>query len=121
MIQRTRFSRAIATFFLLVFVPSLLPVNLLYASNNGPNAPEASGFESANATDMVNLATGDLSYVLPLMDVGGMPISMSYHGGIPLDLESTWTGLGWNLNTGAINRGLNATGDEGENDITSAT
>ncbi|MCL9806908.1 hypothetical protein NAT51_15335 [Flavobacterium amniphilum] len=112
MIQRTRFSRAIATFFLLVFVPSLFPVNLLYASNNGPNAPEASGFESANATDMVNLATGDLSYVLPLMDVGGMPISMSYHGGIPLDLESTWTGLGWNLNTGAINRGLNATPDD---------
>lgn len=112
MIQRTRFSRAIATFFLLVFVPSLLPVNLLYASNNGPNAPEASGFESANSTDMVNLATGDLSYVLPLMDVGGMPISMSYHGGIPLDLESTWTGLGWNLNTGAVNRGLNATPDD---------
>lgn len=105
-------SRLIAIFFLVVIAPSTFPISALYASNNGPNAPEASGFESVNATDMVNLSSGDMSYVLPLMDVGGMPVSLSYHGGIPLDLESTWTGLGWNLNTGAINRGLNATPDD---------
>lgn len=105
-------SRLIAIFFLVVIAPSTFPIGALYASNNGPNAPEASGFESVNATDMVNLSSGDMSYVLPLMDVGGMPVSLSYHGGIPLDLESTWTGLGWNLNTGAINRGLNATPDD---------
>lgn len=105
-------TRIIATFFLIIFFPSILPLNVLYASNNGPNAPEASGFESVNATDMVNLSSGDMSYVLPLMDVGGFPVSLSYHGGVPLDLESTWTGLGWNLNTGAINRGLNASPDD---------
>lgn len=104
--------KVIAFFLALNILQSVLPYNLLYASNNGPNAPEASGFESVNATDMVNLASGDMSYVLPLMDVGGLPISLSYHGGVPLDLESTWTGLGWNLNTGAINRGLNATPDD---------
>jgi hypothetical protein len=105
-------SKIIAVFFLVIMVPNILPINVLYASNNGPNSPEASGFESVNATDMVNLTSGDMSYVLPLMNVGGMPVSLSYHGGIPLDLESTWTGLGWNLNTGAINRGLNATPDD---------
>jgi YD repeat-containing protein len=105
-------SKIIAIFFLVIIVPSTFPISPVYASNNGPNAPEASGFESVNATDMVNLSSGDMSYVLPLMDVGGMPISLSYHGGVPLDLESTWTGLGWNLNTGAINRGLNATPDD---------
>jgi hypothetical protein len=61
---------------------------------------------------MVNLASGDMSYVLPLMDVGGMPLTLSYHGGIPTDLESTWVGLGWNLNPGAINRSLNGTPDD---------
>jgi hypothetical protein len=61
---------------------------------------------------MVNLSSGDMSYVLPVMDVDGFPVALSYHGGIPLDLESTWVGLGWNLNTGAINRGLNATPDD---------
>ncbi|WP_281228727.1 hypothetical protein [Flavobacterium aquiphilum] len=105
-------TRIIATFFLIIFIPSIFPLNIIYASNNGPNAPEASGFESVNATDMVNLSSGDMAYVLPLMDVGGFPVSLSYHGGIPMDLESTWTGLGWNLNTGAINRGLNATPDD---------
>lgn len=112
MANKSKHSRFIATFFLLIIVPSLFPVNFLYASNNGPNAPEASSFESVNATDMVNLASGDMAYVLPLMDVGGFPISLSYHGGVPLDLESTWTGLGWNINTGAINRGINATPDD---------
>jgi YD repeat-containing protein len=110
--NKTKRTRIIATFFLIIIFPTILPINLLYASNNGPNAPEASGFESVNATDMVNLASGDMAYVLPLMDVGGFPVSLSYHGGVPLDLESTWTGLGWNLNTGAINRGLNSTPDD---------
>lgn len=106
------FHRRIALILLMIFIPSLLPVNLLYASNNGPNAPEAQGFEPVTATDMVNLSSGDMSYVLPVMDVNGFPVTLSYHGGIPLDLESSWVGLGWNLNTGAINRDLNATPDD---------
>ncbi len=111
--NKTRKShRLIAIFFLTIFFPTLLPGNALFASNNGPNAPEAVGFEPVTATDMVNLATGDMSYVLPVMDVGGFPVTMSYHGGVPLDLESSWTGLGWNLNTGAINRSMNATPDD---------
>lgn len=111
--NKVKYSHKVIAFFLaLNILQSIIPYNMLYASNNGPNAPEASGFESANATDMVNLSSGDMAYVLPVMDVGGLPISLSYHGGIPLDLESTWTGLGWNLNTGAINRSLNATPDD---------
>lgn len=111
--MKIKYSHKVIAFFLAInILQSVLPYNLLFASNNGPNAPEASGFESVNATDMVNLTSGDMSYVLPLTDVGGLPISLSYHGGVPLDLESTWTGLGWNLNTGAINRGLNATPDD---------
>lgn len=112
MINKTKFHRKIAFFFILCFLPSMLNLDLIYASNNGPSSPEASSFESVNATDMVNLSSGDMAYVLPLMDVDGFPVSLSYHGGIPMDLESTWTGLGWNLNTGAINRGINATPDD---------
>ncbi|MCD8518784.1 MAG: hypothetical protein LRY32_04060 [Flavobacterium sp.] len=106
------FHKRIAIVLLAIFLPSLFPVNLLYASNNGPAAPEAQGFEPVTATDMVNLSSGDMSYVLPVMDVNGFPISLSYHGGIPLDLESSWVGLGWNLNTGAINRDVSATPDD---------
>ena len=74
----------------------------------GPNAPEAASFEPVDATDMVNLLTGDMSYVLPLLIVpspeGGYPIALSYHAGIAMDQEASWVGLGWSLNPGAINR-----------------
>ena len=107
--------RFIATFFLLIFFPTLLPTNL-YANNNGPVAPEAASFEPVDAVDMVNLATGDMSYVLPLMNVpspeGGYPLSLSNHAGIAIDQEASWVGLGWNLNPGAINRGINGVPDD---------
>ncbi len=82
----------------------------------GPNAPEAASFEPVDASDMVNLVTGDLSYVLPLLNVpspeGGYPISLSYHAGIAMDQEATWVGLGWSLNPGSINRGVNGYPDD---------
>ncbi|WP_010518694.1 RHS repeat domain-containing protein [Croceivirga radicis] len=96
--------KIIAVFLTLNFLTTLLPINQLYASNSGPNAPEVAGFEPVDATDMVNLSSGNLSYNLPLLDVGGFPISMAYHAGIPSSLDASWVGLGWYLNTGAINR-----------------
>lgn len=107
--------RIIAVFLTLNFLTTLVPINLLYASNNGPNAPEAASFEPVDATDMVNLATGDFSYVLPMLDMDGFPVTMAYHAGIPMDMESSWVGLGWNLNTGAINRSVSGTPDDWKN------
>lgn len=89
------------------------------AQNNGPISPEASSFEPLDATDLVNLATGDLSYVLPLLNVpspeGGYPIVLSYHAGIAMEQESTWIGLGWNINPGSINRSVNGYPDDWKN------
>ncbi|MEM9075570.1 MAG: hypothetical protein AAGC43_00960 [Bacteroidota bacterium] len=96
--------KLIAVFLTFTFLPSLLPVNYIMASNTGPNAPEAAGFEPVDATDMVNLGSGDLAYSLPLMDVDGFPITLGYHAGITSTLDASWAGLGWYLNTGAINR-----------------
>ncbi|PHS08074.1 MAG: hypothetical protein COA88_07210 [Kordia sp.] len=110
------FHRTIAIFLTLNFLTTIIPVNQLYANNNGPNSPEAASFEPVDATDMVNLLTGDFSYVLPMLSVpspeGGYPISLSYHGGIPLNLDATWVGLGWNLNPGAINRTVSGFPDD---------
>lgn len=114
--KKTKFShRVLALFLTLTFLPSLLPINYIYASNNGPNAPEAASFEPVDATDMVNLLSGDVSYVLPLMDMDGFPLTLSYHAGIPLDMESSWTGLGWNVNAGAISRSVSGTPDDWNN------
>ncbi len=117
MTHKTKFShKVMAVFLILAFLPSLFPVNYLFASNNGPTAPEAASFEPVDATDMVNLATGDLSYVLPLLNVpspeGGYPLALSYHAGIAMDQEASWVGLGWNLNPGAINRNVSGVPDD---------
>jgi hypothetical protein len=93
---------------------------ILALSNNlraqGPNAPEAMSFEPVDATDMVNLVTGDFSYVLPLLNVpspeGGYPIALSYHAGIAMDQEASWVGLGWSLNPGSLTRSINGVPDD---------
>ncbi len=100
----------------IVFTILLFSLCIKTTNAQGPNAPEAASFEPVDATDMVNLVTGDLSYVLPLLNVpspeGGYPIALSYHAGIPLDLEASWVGLGWSLNPGAINRNVNGYPDD---------
>lgn len=110
------FHRRIAIVLLAIFLPSLLPVNLLYASNNGPNAFEAATFEPVDAVDMVNLATGDMSYTMPLLNIpspeGGYPLTLSYKAGVAMDQEASWVGLGWSLNPGAINRSVNGFADD---------
>lgn len=94
-----------------------------FAHAQGPNSPEAASFEPVDATDMVNLATGDFTYVLPLLNVpspeGGYPLALAYHAGIAMDQESSWTGLGWNLNAGAINRFINGYPDDYNNALLS--
>ncbi len=83
----------------------------------GPSSPEAAGFEPVDASDMVNLSSGDLSYVLPLLSVEGFPVNLSYHAGIPTDMNASWVGLGWYLNPGAINRTVTNTADDVKNGV----
>ncbi|WP_417859357.1 thrombospondin type 3 repeat-containing protein [Xanthomarina gelatinilytica] len=82
----------------------------------GPTSPEASSFEPVDASDMVNLLTGDMSYVLPILNIpspeGGYPMALSYHAGIAMEQEASWVGLGWSLNPGAINRSINGYPDD---------
>ncbi len=109
MIKNRHTRKTIAIFFLIF--------SFVYKINaQGPNSPEATAFEPVDATDMVNLVTGDLSYVLPLLNIpspeGGYPIALSYHAGIAIDQEASWVGLGWNINPGAINRTVNGYPDD---------
>ncbi len=99
------------------FFFSLLLTISFFGFNNtsyaqGPPSPEAVGFEPVDATDMVNLTNGNLAYVLPLMEIDGFPVNLSYHAGITPNLEASWVGLGWYLNPGAINRAANGTPDD---------
>ncbi len=114
MIKNVDFLKTRKSLYFLAFLCFFIGTSNVQAQ--GPNAPEAAAFEPVDATDMVNLVTGNLSYVLPILNVpspeGGYPISLSYHAGIAMDQEASWVGLGWNINPGSINRAVNGYPDD---------
>ena len=78
----------------------------------GPTQPEMQSFQSVNTNNMVDLFTGDFTYNIPLLDVGGYPVSIHYGSGITMDQEASWVGLGWNINAGTINRNMRGLPDD---------
>jgi hypothetical protein len=88
--------------------------------NGGPGQPEMQSFKSVNDVNWVNKFTGDFSYNIPLMDVGGYPVNLHYNAGITMDQEASWVGLGFNINPGAISRTMRGIPDDfnGEDKIT---
>ena len=92
----------------------------LFAQTSGPVAPEVRTFSPVEATDMVNLFTGDFNYNIPLFELpgpsGGYPFNIFYNSGVTMTQEASWVGLGWNLNPGAITRTLRNIPDEFDGD-----
>ncbi|GGH70850.1 hypothetical protein HNQ91_003104 [Filimonas zeae] len=79
---------------------------------DGPSQPEMSSFKSVSTDNMVNLFTGDFSYNIPLMDVGGYPVNIFYDGSVGMEQDASWVGLGWNINPGNINRNTRGVPDD---------
>lgn len=108
--------RTIAFFLLGILGWDIASPALSFALTSGPTQPEAHQFQQVGVSDMVDLATGDFSYNIPLFNLpgpeGGYPFNLSYQSGVNMDQEASWVGLGWNINAGAINRNLRGLPDE---------
>src|SRR5690242_6568766 len=78
----------------------------------GPTQPESQSFQSVNSNNMVDLFTGDFSYNIPLLDVGGYPVNIAYRSGVGMDDDASWVGLGWNINPGSITRNMRGLPDD---------
>lgn len=78
----------------------------------GPGQTESSAFSLNTTSSMVNPFTGDFSYSIPLMDVEGYPIVISYNSNVGMLDEASWVGLGWNLNVGSVSREMRGIPDE---------
>ncbi|MBI5216819.1 MAG: hypothetical protein HY960_13790 [Ignavibacteriae bacterium] len=93
----------------------LMNGRVVFAGNN-PVLPEAARFEPVDATDLVDLYTGNFTYNIPLLEIpgpeGNWPINIFYHAGIGPNTDATWVGLGWDLNPGSINRFMNGYPDD---------
>lgn len=89
----------------------------LFALTGGPSQPEFQQFQPAGMSDLVDPFTGDFKYNIPLFDVGGYPINLSYNSNISQEDEAGWVGLGWSLNPGNINRNLRGIPDDFKGDI----
>lgn len=70
------------------------------------------GFTPGSMNDMVDPFTGDFSYSIPLMDVDGYPLTLSYNSNVTMNTEASWVGLGWNLDVGSISREMRGIPDE---------
>ena len=111
-IRRSKVARIVAMVLALETGTQLLNPVELFALTTGPSQPEMLSFEPISTSEMVNVFTGDFTYNIPLLDVGGYPINLSYNSGISTDQEASWTGLGWNINPGGITRSMRGVPDD---------
>lgn len=97
---------------LLIMVCNVLTPIPGWALSGGNKAPEFESFQPFGLDNMVDPATGDFSYNIPLMNVGFHGINLFYQAGITMDQEATMVGLGWNINSGMIDRNVRGIPDD---------
>lgn len=111
-IRKSRFTKGFVVYFIFELITQFTNPASVFALTGGPSQPEVSGFTPIGTTEMVDVFSGDFNYNIPLLDVGGYPVNMSYASGVSMDQEASWVGLGWNLNVGAITRNMRTLPDE---------
>ncbi len=115
-IRTSRFSKVLVSYLSIQMILSMVQPMSLWALTSGPSQPEFNSFTPIGTSDMVNLASGNFNYNIPVMDVGGYPLNLAYDSGINMDQEASWVGLGWNLNVGQINRQVRGIPDDFKGD-----
>lgn len=102
-IHLSKFRRLISIYFLTILLCFIWGTEA-YGRPGGPAQPEFTSFTPIGSTEMVDKFSGSFAYNIPLFDIGGYPVNIAYDGSVSNDVDASWVGLGWNLNTGSINR-----------------
>jgi hypothetical protein len=114
--NKRKFIKILSVFVSINMLTQVFYPTVALALTGGPSQPEMQAFEPIGTTNMVDLSSGSFTYNIPLMDVEGYPINISYHSGITMDQEASWVGLGWNINLGEINRQMRGLPDDFQGD-----
>mgnify|MGYP002619615114 CR=1 FL=1 len=115
MIQKLRNNqlvKATSVFLIQVFVFELFLIPTPVYGQAGPNQTETAGFTLGSTSSLVDEFTGDFSYSIPLLDVDGYPITISYNSNVSMFQEASWVGLGWDLNVGSVSRDMRGIPDD---------
>lgn len=108
----SKFKKTVAIYLAMMILLETFQPMQIYALTGGPSQPEFEAFTPIGTSDMVDLASGDFNYNIPIMDVGGYPLNLAYNSGATMDQEASWVGLGWNLDVGQINRQMRGLPDD---------
>ncbi len=109
--------KIIASLLLVAMVNEIFFPLYAKALTAGPNQPESVGFQQLDQSNLVDLFTGDFKHNIPLMDVDGYPLNLTYNSNVTMEQEASWVGLGWNLQVGSITRSVNGVPDDFNNEI----
>lgn len=119
-IRNSKWSKVVACLLVILMFTEIIDPISLYAITGGPSQPEMAGFTPVDTDNLVDLFSGDFHYSIPIMTVpgpnGGFPITLNYTSGVGMEQEASWVGLGWNLNSGAINRQVRGIPDDFKGD-----
>jgi len=112
MFKQIRKSKGTKILVIWLSITLIIPPNYTWALTGGPSQPEVQSFEPIGTSEMVDPFSGDFTYNIPLIDVGGYPVNLSYNAGVSMDEEASWVGLGCNINPGVINRNMRSVPDD---------
>ncbi len=115
-IRNSYFTRGFALLLIINLLAEIIQPTVVMALTGGPSQPEVQGFTPIGTSENVDLSSGAFNYNIPLIDVGGYPINMSYSSGVTMDQEASWVGLGWSLNPGVVNRNMRGIPDDFKGD-----
>jgi hypothetical protein len=110
--KTNKFKKTVAIYLAMMILLETFQPLQIYALTGGPSQPEFEAFTPIGTSDMVDLASGDFNYNIPIMDVGGYPLNLAYNSGVTMDQEASWVGLGWDLNVGQISRQMRGLPDD---------
>ncbi|MFH6988802.1 hypothetical protein ACHRVW_13750 [Flavobacterium collinsii] len=110
--KTSKFKKTVAIYLAMMILLETFQPMQIYALTGGPSQPEFESFTPIGTSDMVDLASGDFNYNIPIMDVGGYPLNLAYTSGVSMDQEASWVGLGWDLNVGQITRQMRGLPDD---------
>jgi len=110
--RKSKACKVMSVFIAFNFLTEVFSLKVAQAITTGPTHPEVQSFEPVDASEMVDLFSGDFTYNIPLLDVEGYPVNIFYHSGNTMEDEASWVGLGWNINVGSVTRTIRGLPDD---------